>query len=431
MTESSQPAAPPLIAHIIHRLDVGGMENGLVNLINQMPPQAYRHAILCMTDYTAFSERLRRDDVGLYALHKREGKDLGVHARLWRLLRQLRPDIVHTRNLATLETQLTAAAAGVRARVHGEHGWDVGDADGTNPRNRRLRRLVRPLVNQYIGLSRHQMGYLAERIGVTHARLNQIYNGVDTGRFHPPLSSSMNAPAHAPDNAQPGSVVSPPASGDARRALLPPDFVSSDAIPNASSGVIPPAPVPPQPLIIGAVMRMQAVKAPLELARAFVHLRALLPETFARLRLLLVGDGPLREAAAAILAEAGVAEQAWLPGSRDDVPELMRAMDLFVVPSLAEGICNTILEAMATGLPVIATEVGGNPDLVQPGVTGSLVPAAAPEALAAVLADYVSDPERRQREGQAARARAERDFSLAAMVQGYLRVYAKALGRAP
>jgi sugar transferase (PEP-CTERM/EpsH1 system associated) len=399
MDESGRPAVPALIAHIIHRLDVGGMENGLVNLINQMPPQTYRHAILCMTDYTAFSERLRRDDVELYALHKREGKDLGVHARLWRLLRQLRPDIVHTRNLATLETQLTATAAGVRARVHGEHGWDVGDADGTNPRNRRLRRLVRPLVNQYIGLSRHQMGYLAEQIGVPHARLNQIYNGVDTGRFHPP------------------------ASGDARRALLPLNFASSNAIP--------PAPVPSQPLIIGAVMRMQAVKAPLELARAFVHLRDLLPETFARLRLLLVGDGPLREAAAAILAEAGVAEQAWLPGARDDVPELMRAMDLFVVPSLAEGICNTILEAMATGLPVIATEVGGNPDLVQPGVTGSLVPAADPEALAAALADYVSDPERCQREGQAARARAERDFSLAAMVQGYLHVYDKALGRTP
>ena len=194
MTESSQQAAPPLIAHIIHRLDVGGMENGLVNLINQMPPEAYRHAIICMTDYTAFSERLQRDDVGLYALHKREGKDLGVHGRLWRLLRQLRPDIVHTRNLATLEAQLTATAAGVRARVHGEHGWDVGDADGTNPRNRRLRRLVRPLVSQYIGLSRHQMGYLAEQIGVPRARLNQIYNGVDTGRFHPPASGD-NRPA--------------------------------------------------------------------------------------------------------------------------------------------------------------------------------------------------------------------------------------------
>ncbi|MEA3643038.1 MAG: TIGR03088 family PEP-CTERM/XrtA system glycosyltransferase [Lamprobacter sp.] len=387
--------------HIIHRLDVGGLENGLVNLINQMPADVYRHAIICMTDYTAFSERIQRDDIGLYALHKREGKDLGVHVRLWRLLRRLRPDIVHTRNLATLETQVTAALVGIGARVHGEHGWDVGDTDGTNLRHRRLRQLVRPFVGQYIALSRHQMGYLNDCIGVPPARLNHIYNGVDTRRFHPPATS------------------------DDRRAMLPADFVRSLLTSDRS------LPAAPQVLIIGAVMRMQVVKAPLELARAFVHLRDLLPDAFSRLRLLLVGEGTLRDAAVDILAEAGVADQAWLPGARDDVPELMRAMDLFVVPSLAEGICNTILEAMATGLPVIATDVGGNPDLVQPGITGSLVPAADPIALAETIARYASDPERCQREGQAARARAERDFSLTAMVQGYLRVYDKALGQTP
>ncbi|MEA3642013.1 MAG: glycosyltransferase [Lamprobacter sp.] len=413
------------MAHIIHRLDIGGMENGLVNLINQMPPAAYRHAIICMTDSTTFRERLQRDDVDLYALHKREGKDLGVHARLWRLLRQLRPDILHTRNLATLEAQLTATVAGVGARVHGEHGWDVGDADGTNPRNRRLRRLVRPLVGQYIALSRHQMGYLTEQVGVLRARLNQIYNGVDTERFHPPASLQANAPKKTTENALANSLVSAPAGSDDRCALLPAGFVPPNMISDAS------AHAPPPVLVIGAVMRMQAVKAPLELARSFVELRRRLPERFPQLRLVIVGDGPLRAAAVEILAEAGVAEQTWLPGARDDVPELMRAMDLFVVPSLAEGICNTILEAMASGLPVIATEVGGNPDLVQPGLTGSLVPAADPIALAETIARYASDPERRQREGLAARARAERDFSLAAMVQGYLRVYDKALGRTP
>jgi len=85
----------PLVAHVIHRLDVGGMENGLVNLINHMPAAHYRHAIICMTDYTDFSQRIRRADVGLYALHKREGKDVGVHWRLRRLLRELQPAIVH------------------------------------------------------------------------------------------------------------------------------------------------------------------------------------------------------------------------------------------------------------------------------------------------------------------------------------------------
>jgi sugar transferase (PEP-CTERM/EpsH1 system associated) len=243
-------------------------------------------------------------------------------------------------------------------------------------------------VSQYIALSRHQMGYLEEQIGVAPARLNQVCNGVDTGRFRPS-----------------------PASDD-RRAPLPSGFAAADT------------------LIIGAVMRMQPVKAPLALAEAFLCLRQRLPAQFSRLRLLMVGDGPEHEAVAERFAEAGVDAQVWLPGARDDVPELMRAMDLFIVPSLAEGICNTLLEAMATGLPVIATAVGGNPDLVQPGVTGSLVPAGDPKALAAAMAAVLSDDAQRQHMGRAARARAEREFSLEAMVQGYLQVYHKALGSA-
>jgi len=374
----------PLVAHVIHRLDVGGMENGLVNLINHMPPEAYRHAIICMTDYTDFSLRLRRDDVTLHALHKREGKDPGVHLKLRRLLRTLRPDIVHTRNLATLETQITTALSGVRARVHGEHGWDVGDLDGSHGTRRLMRRLVRPLVGQYIALSRHQMEYLSGAIGVPKARMSHIYNGVETGRFFP---------------APPGS-----------QSPLPAGFAA------------------PGSLIIGAVMRMQPVKAPEDLAQAFIALRDLLPERFPLLRLVMVGDGPLRESVLRVLTAAGVAEQAWLPGARDDVPDLMRSMDVFVLPSLAEGICNTILEAMASGLPVIATDVGGNPDLVQPGTTGTLVPAGDPKALTQALVAYLTDPHRRTREGLLARARAEKHFSMDAMVHGYMNVYARALG---
>ncbi|HSP01409.1 MAG TPA: glycosyltransferase, partial [Thioalkalivibrio sp.] len=269
----------PLVAHVIHRLDVGGMENGLVNLINHMPPGSYRHAIICMTEYTDFSQRIHRDDVTLHGLYKREGKDLRVHLRLRRLLKALNPEIVHTRNLATLEAQITAALSGVRARVHGEHGWDVGDLNGTRGKNRLMRRLVRPLVGQYIALSRQQMDYLSDSVGVASERLSHVCNGVDTQRFSP----------------------SPPD----RQSPLPEGFA------------------PEGSLVIGAVMRMQAVKAPEDLARAFIALRDLHPEQFPHLRLVMVGDGPLRVSVFALLEAAGVAEQAWLPGARDDVPELM------------------------------------------------------------------------------------------------------------
>lgn len=385
-SQASTTDPRPCVAHVIHRLDVGGMENGLVNLLNHMPVERYRHAIICMTDYTRFSERLQREDVSLHALHKREGKDLGVHRRLWRLLRELRPAIVHTRNLATLEGQVTAALAGVRARVHGEHGWDIADLDGSRDKHRHMRRLVRPLVGRYIALSRHQMDYLQQRVGVGTGRLTHICNGVDTGRFHPRES--------------------------ARTGPWPPGFAS------------------PEDIVIGSVMRMQAVKAPLDLVEAFIALRESAPVPFERLRLVIVGDGPLRTQARQRLEAAGVAQQAWLPGAREDIPECLRAMDLFVLPSLAEGICNTILEAMASGLPVIATEVGGNPDLVTPGKTGALVPAGTPAALAEAIRNALAHPGARKRMGQAARIRAEAAFSMDAMVAGYLGVYDSLLDRA-
>jgi len=373
----SDAATPPLIAHIIHRLDVGGMENGVVNLINHLPLGAYRHAIICMTDYTDFSRRIQRQQVSLHALHKREGKDLAVHKRLWRLLRQLKPDIVHTRNMATLEAQATAVLAGVRRRVHGEHGWDVGDLDGSGTKNQRLRRLFRPLVHHYIALSRHQLDYLRSTIGIEPQRLNPICNGVDIQRFRPRTADTV-----------------PP---------LPEGFA------------------PPDTLVIGTVMRMQPVKAPLDLVQAFIALRH--HASFPQLRLVMIGDGPLRSTVQQAVNQAGIAGQVWLPGARDDIPELLRGLDLFVLPSLAEGICNTVLEAMATGLPVIATQVGGNPDLIVNGETGSLVPPGQPLNLAQVIAAAVDDPPRRHAYGQAARQRAETEFSIATMVQRYDHLY--------
>jgi glycosyltransferase involved in cell wall biosynthesis len=173
---------------------------------------------------------------------------------------------------------------------------------------------------------------------------------------------------------------------------------------------------------------MAAVKDYPTLVRAFIQLcqsGAPLPGV----RLIIVGDGPSRQACQTLLDQAGLADRAWLAGNRDDTAELMRAMDVFVLPSLGEGISNTILEAMSSGLPVIATAVGGNPELVSAGETGALFQPGATGTLARSLLDYAADPARIAREGVAARARIERDFSLERMVAGYQSVYMKALGR--
>lgn len=369
----------PLIVHVIHRFGVGGLENGMVNLINHMPEERYRHAIVCLQGYTDFRKRLKRENVEIHDMTKRDGHDPGVYLRLFRLFRHLRPAIVHTRNLSAMEIQVVAALAGIPGRVHGEHGRDTYDLHGKNRKYNLLRKLVRPFVGHYITVSKDLKNWLMATIGVESDRISQIYNGVDNIRFRPALNS--------------------------RKALGPPDFFRDDSI------------------VIGSVGRMAAVKDYPNLVRAFLKLLQLEPGLRDRLRLLIVGGGKDRAACQQLLEDGGASQLAWLPGERSDIPELMAAMDIFALPSLGEGISNTILEAMATGLPVIATRVGGNPELVQEGITGLLVPPADPDALAQALRNYVRDADRRLAHGRAARAVIDRQFSIHAMVQAYLSVY--------
>jgi sugar transferase (PEP-CTERM/EpsH1 system associated) len=373
----------PLIAHIVHRLDIGGLENGVVNLINHLDPQCYRHAVIALTQITDFSNRVKRSDVQFMALNKPPGHGVKVYGSLYRLLRDMEPAVVHTRNLAALEATVPAWAAGVPVRIHGEHGRDVEDFDGSSRKYQWIRRLYRPFVTQYIAVSRELSSYLTARVGVPAERVTHIYNGVDTQRFRP-------------------------AGG---RAEIP-------GSPFADAGL----------WIIGTIGRMNTVKDQLTLARAFIRALEMDPSQRKRLRLIVIGDGPLRRQTQALLDAAGVGDLSWLPGERNDIPVVLHGLDCFVLPSLAEGVSNTILEAMASGLPVIATAVGGNTELVKPGRTGELVSPGNPEELAHKILAYAREPEQSRAAGQAGRARVERHFSLDAMLHSYGSLYAKQLG---
>ena len=140
----------------------------------------------------------------------------------------------------------------------------------------------------------------------------------------------------------------------------------------------------------------------------------------------MLGGGPLLDAARERLAGAGVADQAWLPGDRSDVAQLLPQFDIFALPSQAEGISNTLLEAMACGCAPVATDVGGNPELVEEGANGLLVPAQDSAALAAALARLASDPALRQRLAEASLTRVRSQFSLDGMVAAYEALYASA-----
>jgi sugar transferase (PEP-CTERM/EpsH1 system associated) len=377
-------AAPPLIVHVVQQLAIGGMENGLVNLINEMPSGKFRHAIVCMTRATDFRDRLRVPDVPVIALGKRPGHDPRAYMRLWRELRNLRPALVHTRNFGTLDTQIAALLAGVHVRVHGEHGWDMFDLHGRSARHRRYRQLIMPLVDACIAVSRDIARWLIDSVRVPPRRVRQIYNGVDTVRFSP---------------AEEGTV----------RPDLP--WRESESL-----------------TVIGTVGRLEAVKDVGTLLRAFIELCGRNPAATAGLRLLIVGDGSQRGELEKQARLSACGDRIAFLGAREDVPALLRQMDVFVLPSLNEGISNTLLEAMACGLPVIATRVGGNVELIADQETGILVAPGDPDDIGRALATLADDGERRRRVGAAARRRAEREFSLQRMVAEYTALYEGLLG---
>jgi sugar transferase (PEP-CTERM/EpsH1 system associated) len=376
----------PLIAHVVHRFDTGGLENGVVNLINHLPAERYRHAIVALTEVTDFSRRIERDDVAFAALHKPPGQGFWMFARMRSVLRRLRPAIVHTRNLAALEMSVPAAWSGVPIRVHGEHGWDERDPGGTSRTYRLARRAYRPFVHRFVALSRQIRDYLVDSVGVDPSDVTLLYNGVDVQRFRPPQRGREYIP---------GS-------------------------PFTEAGT----------WLAGSVGRLSPVKDQLLLTRAFVRALELAPEARRRLRLVLVGEGPLRGAIEGHLRENRVGELAWLAGDRSDIPLVMRGLDAFVLPSLAEGISNTILEAMAAGLPVIATRVGGNVELLDEGRTGTLVDSRDVDGLARAMLDGWRDQAAARARGSRARAEVERRFSLDRMVTGYAELYDGLLARA-
>jgi glycosyltransferase involved in cell wall biosynthesis len=164
--------------------------------------------------------------------------------------------------------------------------------------------------------------------------------------------------------------------------------------------------------------------------RAFIRALELQPSAASRLRLVMVGDGALRREVEALLARPEVRDKVWLAGERADVPEVMRGLDCFVLPSLAEGVSNTILEAMASRLAVVATRVGGNSELIESGMTGTLVPPANSEALAKAMLDYFNDQATARRHAKAARRVAETRFSLSRMVADYASLYERELADA-
>ena len=365
------------MAHIVHSLATGGLENGVINLVNHAGPD-FRHVIVCMAGAGAMADRLK-PGIEVFALGKRPGQDLRAMWRFVKLLRRLRPAIVHSRNWPAFDAVPAARLAGVPVVVHGEHGREVTDPHGRNARRNRLRRTLSPLVTRFVAVSHDLARWLVEEVRLPAGKVLTIPNGVQLERF-------------GRTGAQ-----------EARRQIG----------------------LPAEAPVVGTVGRLDPVKDQAGLVRSFAGLRAGHPDAL----LILAGDGPCRAELVRLIADLGLEERVRLLGDRPDIPLVLGAMDLFVLPSIAEGMSNTLLEAMASGLAVVATRVGGNLELVEDGVTGRLVPPQDPAALAGSMAAYLEDPHLRAIHGKAARERATEQFGLDRMCAAYTDLYLRLLRR--
>jgi sugar transferase (PEP-CTERM/EpsH1 system associated) len=335
----------------------------------------YEHRVITLREPGELAARAERLGVAVESIGKQPGKDPAAYVRLYKRLRMLKPGLVQSYNLGALDAAVPVRLAGCRRIIHAEHGRSADDPEGSKRKYRWLRRLLVPLISRFVPVSADLARWLAEDIGIPAARIELIRNGIDTKRFAP---GPVTEPAGLP-----------PRDGNTR--------------------------------VIGTVGRLDPVKGFTDLVSELAQLtgRSGLPPV----HLVIVGDGPQRARLTQQVRELGLENSVTLAGQRDDVAALLKYFDVYVCSSIAEGIALTVLEAMATGLPVVATAVGGNPELVVEGKTGLLVPAHQPQALAATLGRLLQEPARLQAMGKAARKTVEAEFSVATMVARYKSLY--------
>jgi sugar transferase (PEP-CTERM/EpsH1 system associated) len=359
------------VVYLIHRLRLGGLETVAVELANSLDPERFETSVISFATPDPRQHNLQTSRVRLVTFHKSDGNDPTVIYHLYRVLRQLRPHIVQTHNWGTLlEGVVAARCASVPVVVHAEHGTIQGG------RWRLLtQRLLWRAVHKVLCVSQAHRQRLAEAVDFPADDLLPILNGVDTATFTPR-----------------------PADKETIRAELGLEV---------------------DPLYIGTVGNLRPVKNQALLLQAMQQVCA----RYSHARVVIIGDGPLREPLGHLAETLGIDKQVHFLGARAEIPELLNAMDIFVLPSLSEGLPMSVLEAMGCGLPVVATRVGGIPEVVVDGQTGLLVASEDAQQLAGALETLVQQADTRMTLGQQGRRRVVVHFSLQRMVREYQTLY--------
>lgn len=364
------------ILHVVPHLAMGGTENGILKVINGLGETEFEHRICAVRGIDAsFASRASVTPRAYSAASSKQGFQFPLF-RLSRIMKGFQPHIVHSRNFGALEAIPAARLARVPVAIHSEHGYELETLAGLPLRRRILCRAFYGMADAVFTVTNDLKTYHAKESGLAANEFRVIYNGVNTERFAP-----------RPDSAE-----------RIRRELG----------------------IPEGRVVIGSVGRLVPIKDHLTLLRA---LEVLLRQG-EDVHVLLVGSGPeLSKLKEHVLATPDLFEKVTFVGSSDQVPELLNAMDIFVLPSISEGMSNTILEAMASGLPVVITNTGGSPELIEDGRSGWLFSPRDVNTLAWQLARLAADKELRLQFGAAARQHALEQFSLTRMMQRYRDLY--------
>ena len=370
------------ILHVVENLERGGLERVVVDLARMQRDQGHEVRVACLFGRGLLAAELEAAGIEVRACGKRSGLDLAALGRLRRLLREGHGGILHTHNAAA-HYHAMLAATGIRfARiVNTRHGMGIA-----RPRSRRewlYRRALRG-TDYVVAVCEAARARYASQVPGGETRLRAVPNGIRIDRF-----------------AQ--------ASASARARLASTLDLGADA------------------RIAGTVGRLDPVKDQAMLLQAFARVHEALP----RAALLLIGDGALRGELETLAGTLGIGARVRFLGDRDDVPALLGGLDLFVLPSRSEGYSIALLEACASGLPIVATDVGGNREIVEDRCNGRLVPAGDERALAEAMLALLDDPACASGLGRAGREWAKAQASLQAMAERYQRLYDGAPGHGP
>lgn len=363
------------IVHILSSFEMGGQERVALELATGQVAAGYRVTVLSLAPPPdgPMTAEFEAAGAGVARVARpRPGVDPALVLRLSRWLREHGADLAHTHNRMPLIYGAPAAWLSRTAVVHTKH--------GNNPKGgKRLLagKLAARFLDAFVAVSEETAAFARRRKEVDARRLTVIPNGIELGRFHPDPS--------------------------ARRRVRAELGIEADA------------------WVVGTVGRVAVEK------NQQLLLRAAAPLLGRESRLVVVGDGPLLPSLSELATATGIAPFVHLLGGRSDVPDVLNALDVFVLSSSTEGLPLAVPEAMATGLPVVATRVGGIPDVVDEGRTGFLVPAGDEAALRDRLARLKADPELSRACGGQARSAAVGRFSAERMRREYLELYERIL----